>query len=246
MSHFSDTPALDADTLATVADLRARACSWEKTAREIGWDTAELRRAVRREPDYARAYREAVREVLDEAAAELVLALRAQVRDPDAATARKATEALAKHVAAENRNSTRLEAERLRAETAQARIAARRADPHDEPAPVPTSQLPPEQVHTPHIEELHARRAADDRAVVWLWGGAHKVGGVAPDPAPDTPLVLFTDDTVPGGRKLFWAARFPLATDPFDGPFPAPPEPTRELGPEHLSQLKELGKGREM
>jgi hypothetical protein len=86
-----------------------------------------------------------------------------------------------------------------------------------------------------------ARRAADDKAVVWLWGGAHKIGDTEPDPATDVPLVLFGDDTLPARGRLFWAARFPLPGHPVRGPFPAgPPEPVPDLTPDQAAQLDAL------
>ncbi len=100
----------------------------------------------------------------------------------------------------------------------------------------------PDEVHDPAVEGRYARRLADDKAVVWLWGGAHRVGdGRGPDAATDVPLVLFGDDTVRGHGKLFWAVRFPLPGDPFGGPFPAPPqEPVPDTTPDQAAQLHAL------
>lgn len=224
---------LTPDQLAEVAELRARGRSWQATAEELGWDGRSLRRVVRSLPEFDRLYTAAEREVRREAEAEMLLLFRAQLRDADPGTAGRAAEGIAKHLAAARRDETRLTVERLRADTARARLEAKRAPADGEPAEPPAGC-----VHQPAVEALHARRAAEARAVVWLWGGAHPVGGVGPDAASDTPLVLFADDTAPGG-KLYWAARVPLACDPCAGPFPAPPQPPPPvLTPE---QVKALG-----
>lgn len=243
MSPYSTEPALDERTLLRVADLRARGTSWEATARAVGWEVFELRQAVRRESEFETLYQEAEREVRREAEAEMLLTFRTQMRDPDLAVARKGAEALAKLTIAERRERTRLEVERMRADVAREKLAAKRPAAEPEPAPPPAQELAPEEVHRPDLEDLYARRAANDRAVVWLWGGTHKVGGTEPDAATDTPLVLFADSTVPG-RKLYWATRFPLPGDPLNGPFPAPAqEPTPEPTAEQLRQLKALANG---
>lgn len=237
MSSLAVERRLTPDALAEVADLRARGHSWESTARAVGWDVIELRRAVRRAPEFERYYEAARLEVDRESEAEMLLTFRDQLRHPDVDTARKAADAIAKHLAGARRDRTRLEVEQVRADTARAKLEAKKTKA-ERPAEAPSpTELPPEAVHRPDLESHLARRAANDRAVVWLWGGAHKVGGVAPDAATDTPLALFADNTIPG-RKLYWAARFPLPGDPINGPFPAgAQEPVPELGAEHARQL---------
>ncbi len=231
------------DTLAEIADLRARGSSWNATADAIGWGVAELRRTLRHAADaFERYYEEAEREVRRETEAEMLLVYRTQLRDEDAATARKAADAIAKHSAAERRDHTRVEVENIRAEVVRAKLQERRASdvPEVEP-PIDATVLPPEEVHRPDLEVVFARRAANEQAVVWLWGGQHKVGGTEPDPRTDVPLVLFGDDTVPGHRKVFWATRFPMPGNPFAGPFPAAPqEPVPDIIPEQASQLAKL------
>lgn len=228
--------ALTPDELAEVAHLRAHGQAWEIAAQAVGREPAELRRAVRASPEYDRLYELAAREVRHEAEAEMLLIYRAQMRNPDTDLARKAADAIAKHLAGERRDRTRLAVEEMRASAARAKAEEKRlkAAPPAERGAAPVA--PASDIHQPEIEAHHARRAVDSRAVVWLWGGAHKIGGTAPDPATDTPLFLFGDDTVPG-RKVYWAARVPLRTDPFDGPFPAPAEPVPELSPEQAAQL---------
>ncbi len=234
---------LTEETLAEVADLRARGSSWDATARAVGWDTPDLRRALRGAPDaFERFYADAERDVRRETEAELLLKLRAQLRDPDTPTARKAAEALAKHIAAERRDRARLDVEKLRAETARAKLNAKRTtdDPDADP-PLNWPAATPEEVHRPDQEDTYARRAANTQAVVWLWGGAHKIGCTEPDPATDTPLVLLYDMTVQG-RNLYWATRFPIPGNPMNGSYPVPGvyEPVPELTPEQAQQLAAL------
>ncbi len=231
------------DTLAVVADLRARGSSWNATADAIGWAVAELRRTLRHASDvFERYYAAAEREVRRETEAEMLLVYRTQLRDEDATTRRKAADALAKHLAGERRDRTRVEVENIRAEIVRAKLNVKPAS--DEPEaelPIDATVLPPEEVHRPELEVVFARRAANEQAVVWLWGGQHKVGGTEPDPRTDVPLVLFGDDTVPGQRKVFWATRFPMPGNPFAGPFPAAPqEPVPDITPEQASQLESL------
>lgn len=235
-----DDPELDEDTLAEVADRRARAHPWEAVARELGWGERALRRAARRCPGFDRAYARAAREVKDEAEAEALAVLRAGMRDADKDRALRGAEAAARHLAADRRDQTRLAVEEVRAGVAHARLAAKRAAGGAEPPP-DFAAMTPDQAHAPDAEGRIARRAADDRAVVWLWGGAHRVGGVAPDAATDVPLVLFADDTVRGRGRLFWAARFPLPGDPTADPLSAPPpEPVPDLTADHAAQLHAL------
>ena len=238
--------ALTEDALVTVADLRARGASWDATAEAVGWEVADLRRAVRRESEFERYYEEALREVRREIEAEMLLTYRKQLRDEDSATARKAADALARYGAGLERDRTRLEVENIRAGVARAKLDAKRA--RDEPEwpaepKMDVTVLTPEQVHTPDDESAYARRATDKQAVVWLWGGAHKIGDTEPDAATDTPLVLIHDMTAPPPeRQRYWAIRFPIPGHPTEGPYPIPGafEPVPELTPEQARQIADF------
>ena len=99
------------------------------------------------------------------------------------------------------------------------------------------------QVHTPDDESAYARRATDKQAVVWLWGGAHKLGDTEPDAATDTPLVLLHDMTAPPPeRQRYWAIRFPIPGHPTEGPYPIPGafEPVPELTPEQAKHVADF------
>ncbi|MBY0455999.1 MAG: hypothetical protein K2V38_01530, partial [Gemmataceae bacterium] len=150
-----------------------------------------------------------------------------QLRDPDPDAARKAADALAKHLAAERRDRTRLEVEKLRADAARAKVEAQRvADAAAEDEVEEGGGWVDPRAR--EREEAYARERAADGAVVWLWDGKRPLGGVAPDPASDVPLMLFADHTV-RGRVLYWAAR----RRPVDTPPP-------ELTPDQRDQLATL------
>ena len=238
--------ALTEDALVTVADLRARGASWDATAEAVGWEVADLRRAVRREPEFDRYYEGALREVRREIEAEMLLTYRKQLRDEDSATARKAADALAKYGSGLERDRTRLEVENIRAGVARARLDAKRAKDEPEWPAEPkmdVTALTPEQVHTPDDESAYARRATDKQAVVWLWGGAHKLGDTEPDAATDTPLVLLHDMTAPPPeRQRYWAIRFPIPGHPTEGPYPIPGafEPVPELTPKQAKHVADF------
>src|SRR5215218_8124369 len=92
VSPFNDYPseALPEDVLAEVADLRARGRSWEETASAVGHTVAELRRAVRHDPNFPAALELARKEIEFEAEAETLQRLRKQLHDENAKTAMKA------------------------------------------------------------------------------------------------------------------------------------------------------------
>src|SRR5436309_1888113 len=100
---------LDEDLLAEVADCRARGLSWEATAAQLQWDAPDLRRAIRHSPGFDAAYEYARQELIREAEAELLFTLRKGMRNPDVLESCKAAECLARHLAGQRRDETRLE-----------------------------------------------------------------------------------------------------------------------------------------
>jgi hypothetical protein len=221
ISPYNDYPseALPEDVLAEVADLRARGRSWEATATEVGFSAAELRRAVRHDPNFPAALELARKEMEFEAEAETLQRLRKQLHDENAKTAMKAAQCITKYLSDKRRDETRLEVERLRAESRPARERSK-AEEHAQPQEAPEGEA--EWVaHQRRVEQIRAEAAARDNAIVYLWGGCHKIGETPPD-ATDTPLHIHVDHTVPD-RKVYWVYIDPPIVHPFEGPFLAPP-----------------------
>lgn len=213
---------LSDDLLADVADLRARGRSWEEAAREVGWSVAELRRAVRHDPNFPAALARARQEIDFEAEAEALQRLRKQLNAEDAPTAMKAAQCLTKYLSDKRRDETRLEVERVRAES---RAARSRAEAETEPEPpAETAEVDPAWVaRRRQLERHYAEDAVRDATPVYLWGGCHKIGDTPPD-ATDTPLRLAADHTVRGRGVVYWAYTDPPpVSNPLDGPFLAPP-----------------------
>lgn len=209
-----DDPLSD-DVLARVADLRARGRSWESTAREVGFAVEDLRRAVRTDPHFPAALEAARREVEQEAEADGLQRLRALLASDDPTIVRDAAEIIMKYLGEKRRDETRLEVERTRAGVRVARQQARaaRAQEDDAAEAVERSQ---------GLERAYAEECAREQAVVFLWGGCHRIGDAPPD-ATDTPLRLFCDHTM-RGRVVYWAVTDPPpVADPSAGPFLAPP-----------------------
>ncbi|HUR53055.1 MAG TPA: hypothetical protein VMZ71_02910, partial [Gemmataceae bacterium] len=84
------------DTVTRAAELRAEGKSWEFTARELEWESAdELRTHIdRNEKAYDRALRRARREVLNDSFAEGVFTLRRLMRAKEDAVAMKAADVM--------------------------------------------------------------------------------------------------------------------------------------------------------
>lgn len=213
---------LSDELLAEVADLRARARSWEETAREVGYSVAELRRAVRRDPNFPAALERARKEVEFEAEAETLQRLRKQLHDEDAAEALKAAQCLTKYLSDKRRDETRLEVERLRAQSRAARARPKAETPSEQPPEA--AEIDPEWIaRRRQLERHYAEDAVRDASTVYLWGGCHKIGDTPPD-ATDTPLRLAADHTVRGTGVVYWAYTDPPAVgNPIEGPFLAPP-----------------------
>ena len=228
-SPFNDYPpcALPEDILAQVADLRARGHSWEAAAQAVGFAVDELRRAVRHDPNFPAALELARQEFEQEAEAECLRRLRERLSDADAKTALKAAQTLTKYLADKRHDQTRLEVERTRAETRSAReqvkAEARRAEEAEDQEPEQTpEEIEREAARRRRLERARAEEWAREKAIVYLWGGCHKMGDTPPD-ATDTPLRLMADHTI-RGRTVYWAYTDPPPTNnPIDGPFLAPP-----------------------
>src|SRR5262245_41070995 len=89
-SQVADSPSKDRpsaarpeDTLAEVAEMRAHGQFWKAVAEAVGWDLAELRRALCHDPNYPAAMELALREAEVEAAAEMLHTLRGEMRSDD-------------------------------------------------------------------------------------------------------------------------------------------------------------------
>src|SRR5262249_35357211 len=156
--------------------------------------------------------------------AEMLLSLRRLMREPDPAEVRKAADILARFLASDERNRTRVEVEELRAETklavAEAKATAQaRKDAAAEAARarsgadlgMSAEQWAEWERRDAEIDQRHARRHAEEvartKSVVYLWGGCHKLGSTPPDDT-DTPLVVISDQTI-SGRQLYWALTDP-------------------------------------
>ena len=192
---------LDPDLLAEIAGLRARASSWEETAAAVQWDVAELRRVLRTDRAYAAVYEAARREVVAETEALALKTLRDQMSAPKTIVARAAVKIVIDQ-------GTRTRADELKLRIARERIQARGAKGRD--ATDDDDELDPEPELTPEEaareEEVYRRRqqeyaedAARERAVVYLWGGCHRLGDAPPD-GSDTPLTIIHDMTAYRGR----------------------------------------------
>ena len=212
--------ALDDDTLAEVAEMRAHSKGWAEFGGDLGWAVRDLRRAVRHSPNFGRAYERAIREVREETEAEALAVLRLRMRDSDADRALRAAKIAAAHRDAERRDRTRLEVEELRVGAARVKLDAKRADdaPADETlAGVPLSGEQFERERA--LEAGWAAEAAAAGVTVWLWGGRHKIPDTPPGTG-DVPLQLVRDTHAGAGRPVYWAFKLPMITDMVAGPFP--------------------------
>ena len=211
---------LDDDTLADVADLRARGKGWDAVAAELDWNVRDLRRAVRHAPDFDRAYERAAREVRDEAAAEALATFRTRMRDKDPDRSQRGAEAVDRHTAAVRRDEVRLEVERLRAGVAQAKAGAKRARDEDDDGVGCETVTAEQAARERALEDRWAAEAHAGRATVWLWGGRHPIPDAMPGDG-DVPLVLMRDQHQQVcGRVVYWAFKPPLPGHIVAGPFP--------------------------
>ena len=220
---FTDYPfvPLPEDILAQVVDLRARGKSWEETAQAIEWDLADLRRGVRHDPNYAAAYALAEREVQQEADAEGMAKLRVLLTDKKPRIALDAAKIITRYLSERRREETHLEVERMRAEARAARAVAQPAEAEAEEQPTPADR---EAKYLADRERRNAGYLAREGKLVYLWGGVHPLGGVAPD-ATDTPLYLRVE-LPPGQGERYWALSAATVTDPpfvITQPTDAPP-----------------------
>ncbi len=249
VAHNSEPPhALTLDEIDEVADIRARVGSWEVAALAIGWNVTDLRRAARRDPRFQEALEAAIREMRQDAEAEAIIKFRAQIRSDDTKVAGKAAEQLAKFLTAIRKDETRLAVAKLNAETkcrveelrgrnrvevAKLQASCRRQSQQEEGPRMGTDGYPDPELteEEARVQEQIARRhdaqyaeeVARTNAVVYLWGGCHKLGDTAPDQT-DTPLQLVSDMTVPGCKRLYWAlTNPPPVIQPLEGPFLPPP-----------------------
>jgi hypothetical protein len=248
MSAFDDANAiLDEDLLAEVAEHRAHSLSWEATAAAVQWDVRDLRRAIRRDPNYPAALRRALREAEVEADAEGLHKLRELLRDENPETALDAAQTLEKCLSERRRDRTRLAVERLRARArieaekirAEARVDAEKikalvkgvtVQRRDEAGAEPDATESPEvqaqrEANSRASERWKAEQVIRESAVVYLWGGCHKLDSSIPPDATDTPLRLVRVEAVHGRgeQTRYWAVADPVVAHPFDGPFLAPP-----------------------
>jgi hypothetical protein len=224
VSSESADSALGVDLVAEVAGLRARAASWEETAAAVGWDAAELRRALRHDPTFPAALDAAEEEVYREGQADGMARLRALTKDPDPDRAKEAAQIIFRFMAERRRDQTRLEVERLRAEGRRLKAArpANAGDDEDDGV-----QLTPEQEAKVdeafrRDQQLKAEKLAREQAIVYLWGGCHPIGDTPPD-GTDTPMAIVSDMTAFRGRMIYWVVTDPMPTHPRTGPFLPPP-----------------------
>lgn len=213
---------LPEDILAQVVDLRARGKSWEETAKAIEWDVPDLRRSVRHDPNYAAAYALAEREVQQEADAEGMAKLRVLLTDKKPHIALAAAKIITRYLSERRREETHLEVERIRAEARAARAEAKPAEAAAETAPLPDVNMASNYLID--RERRVAESLAREGKLVYLWGGVHPLGGVAPD-ATDTPLYLRAE-LPPGQGERYWALSAATVTDPpfvITQPLDAPP-----------------------
>jgi hypothetical protein len=227
---FNPAGAIDAE----VAFLRAHGKSWDEAAAAIGWEAAELRRALRRDPNFQPMLAYAQREVEEEADAEGLALLRQLAKHDKPRIALDALKVITEYLTQQQHDRTRLAIEEMRheaqmaranaknaksakqikAETEAAEQAAKEAEQHAETA------RRCKEAHE-YYEPRHAEQAIQEQAIVFLWGGCHKIGNTPPDET-DTPLYLAADSTVPG-RRLYWVLANPPVTHPTNGPFLKPP-----------------------
>ncbi|MCS6863620.1 MAG: hypothetical protein RMJ56_14255 [Gemmataceae bacterium] len=223
-------PALTDAIRAEVAQRRAEGQSWAAIAAALQWDVADLRHAVRHDPDYEAAFLAARREWEYDAEADLIHTLRQHLHNPDTALA--AATLLAKYFSDRRRDETRLEVERRRCQARSAtparptRSASHPSDQSDHPLTADEErQAADEERQAEQVfwrrQQLVAQDAAKPGAEVYLWGGDHPIGDTPPT-AADTRLVIVSDMTLPG-RHIYWAMRYPPPTDLRTGPFPAQP-----------------------
>ena len=226
---YSDS-ALDPDLLVEIANLRARGQSWEETAKAVQWDAAELCRVIRRDTAYPKALEAAEEEVYREAQADGLARLRALTHSANEELARDAASTILKYLAEKRRDETRLEVERIRSETrlacadAKARKAAERVQKEDADDVYMTPEEERQVVEiNMQVQARNAERLARERAVVYLYGGCHKIGDTPPDET-DTPMILFGDMTAFAGRTIYWLMTEPWpVSDVRTGPFLPPP-----------------------
>ena len=239
LGPYTDYPSvpIGEDLLAQIVEHRAHGRTWEAIAATIEWDLDELHRAVRHDPNYRAALKLAIREADEEADAEGLQRLRALLRDKNPKIVRDAAKIIIRHTAAKRRDETRLAVERLRAKTRIALADVERAKEERAKAEAEAAQAKAQERQMPPMtpereallekyalerERYNAEHAAREKAVVYLWGGCHKIGGVRPD-ATDTPMMLLYDMTTEG-KPMYWVVTLPLPVpDASKGPFLPPP-----------------------
>jgi hypothetical protein len=124
----------------------------------------------------------------------------------------KGAEVIAKYAAERRRNETRLAVEKMRAETARAKIPARRGVCEEEEEWVPPPEPPPKPPHlTPEGRAAARERSGLEAAttpdpLVLLWGGGHPLLVGRPPDAADARVFLHKDCsvTVDGHWPIYW------------------------------------------
>jgi hypothetical protein len=227
-----NTAVFSEEILAEVAYLRAHGKSWEETALAVNWEAAELRRTARIDPNFGPELARAQRETEEEADAEGLALLRQLAQHDKPRVALDALKIITEYLTQQRHDRKQLAIEEMRHEAQMARVNAKSAKQMKAETEAAEKAAKEAEEHAKlerRAEEVHARyepryaeRLAREKAIVFLWGGCHKVcDGVPPDET-DTPLYLTADDTV-RGRQLFWVLANPPVTHPIDGPFLKPP-----------------------
>jgi hypothetical protein len=120
----------------------------------------------------------------------------------------KAAEVISKYAAERRRNETRLAVEKMRAETALAKVAAARAARGQEEDADPYARLGPaakKELETEWADTLGAWNPTTLRPRVYLWGGEGVIGnGAVPDDRDTRVRVLRDDAPGDGDGPLFW------------------------------------------
>src|SRR5262249_17637173 len=134
-----------------------------------------------------------------------------------------------KYLSEKRRDETRLEVERIRSETrlmcadAKARKAAEVAQKGEEEYEWTAADRALAEEVQRRGERYYAEKLAREQAIVYRWGGCHKIGDTPRDET-DTPMRLYADMTAIRGQTIYWAVTDPPpVSDGQNGPFLPPP-----------------------
>jgi hypothetical protein len=196
---------LSPELLTDVAGRRADNVSWVIVGATLKFDCDALRAAAEADPRFAPALDRARAELTWQAEAAALRRLNRLLDSEDEGVAARAAEAVVKAAAERRRNDTRLAVEKMRAETALAKVAAKRAeadadaDPYASLAPEVRKGLESEWKDT-----LDAWNPLTLRPRVYLWGGQGPVGRGAEPDENDPRVRIVRDDARGVNDPLFW------------------------------------------